>query len=124
MSKQFFTEDDIEDLVKTGVLTLEITADTVLTDLAYEKARRLGMRLLQAGADTPPAAPVRPYLSQKVSSTTTLPVRETQAAVSMSGESDLADRIKKAVIAKMGNQVDPALLDVIIQRVLRSTGMK
>ena len=72
MPKQFFTEHDIEDLVKSGVLTLDMTADTVLTDLAYEKARRLGMRLVQPGADTPPGAPIRPYLSQKpVSPTTT-----------------------------------------------------
>jgi hypothetical protein len=123
MPKQFFTEHDIEDLVKSGVLTLDMTTDTVLTDLAYEKARRLGMRLVQPGADTPPGAPIRPYLSQKPVSPTT-PTFSAQPTVSASSEGDLAERIKKAVTAKMGNQVDPALLDVIIQRVLKSTGMK
>jgi hypothetical protein len=39
-------------------------------------------------------------------------------------EGDLQTRIHAAVIARMGNQVDPELLDVIIQRVLKSTGVK
>ena len=37
---------------------------------------------------------------------------------------DLAQRIHNAVVARLGNQVDPALLDTIIQRVLTSTGVK
>jgi hypothetical protein len=38
--------------------------------------------------------------------------------------SDLQQRIRSAVIARLGNQVDAKLLDVIIQRVLAQTGMK
>lgn len=123
MPKQFFTEDDIEDMVKSGVMTLEVNDQVILTDLAYEKANRLGLRLMRAGADNPPSAPVRPYISQKaVPSSTYTSTPPSPASSSIDG--DLAGRIKKAVIAKMGNQVDPALLDVIIARVLRSTGMK
>jgi hypothetical protein len=33
-------------------------------------------------------------------------------------------RIRAAVLAQLGSQVDPALLDGIIQRVLKSTGVK
>ena len=33
-------------------------------------------------------------------------------------------RIREAVMARLGNQVDPALLDIIIKRVLKSTGVK
>src|SRR5512133_207146 len=64
MPKEFYTERDIEDMVKRGVLSLEINDGVVLTDLAYEKANRLGMRLVRDKPDNPPAAPVRPYLSQ------------------------------------------------------------
>ncbi len=64
MPKEFFTEKDIEDLVRRGVTSLEVTENVVLTELAYEKANRLGFRLVHPGADTPPSAPVRPYLSQ------------------------------------------------------------
>jgi hypothetical protein len=45
-------------------------------------------------------------------------------APSVPAEADLTQRIRTAVLAQLGNQVDPALLDVIIQRVLKSTGVK
>ena len=39
-------------------------------------------------------------------------------------ERDLQGRIRQAVIARLGAQVDDKLLDVIIKRVLASTGVK
>jgi hypothetical protein len=71
---------------------------------------------------------MRPYLSEKAaarpaaapaSAAASLPAPTAPAA-----QSDLPGRIRSAVIAKLGDQVDPALLDVIIQRVLKSTGVK
>ena len=130
MPKEFYTEKDIEDLVKRGVMSLDVTDDVVLTELAYEKANRLGMRLNRQTADTPPAAPMRPYLSEKaVVRAASAPAAAVQPAslpapAVQAVQSDLPGRIRSAVIAKLGNQVDPALLDVIIQRVLRSTGVK
>ena len=46
-------------------MSLALNDHIVLTDLAYEKARQLGMSLVSQHATTPPAAPVRPYLSQE-----------------------------------------------------------
>jgi hypothetical protein len=114
MPKKFYSEDDIEDLVKRGIHSLVVDEQVVLTDLAYEKARQIGLQLVGAGAENPPAAPVRPYVSQPQSA---------RGATSAPG-SDLHQRIRQAVIAKMGSQVDPALLDAIISRVLKSTGLK
>jgi len=37
MPKEFYTEKDIEDLVKRGVLSLDVSDNCTLTDLAYEK---------------------------------------------------------------------------------------
>ncbi len=121
MPKEFYTERDIEDMFRRGVLLLNITENVVLTELAYEKANRLGMQLVRNQSDIPPSAPIRPYISQKagplvMASVGGVPVRET--------EKDLSARIRSAVVARMGNEVDPALLDVIIERVLKSTGMK
>ncbi|MBE0685249.1 MAG: hypothetical protein IH585_04540 [Anaerolineaceae bacterium] len=45
-------------------MSLVLNDHIVLTDLAYEKARLLGMSLVSEHATIPPAAPVRPYLSQ------------------------------------------------------------
>ena len=66
MSKIIFTDHDIEDLVRQGIMTLTLGEDMVLTDLAYEKAGRLGISLVYSGAENPPSAPVRPYLSPKI----------------------------------------------------------
>jgi hypothetical protein len=121
MAKKFYTEKDIEDLVRGGVMSLAVGDDVVLTELAYEKASRLGMRLVRNQPDNPPSAPVRPYLAQK-----SAPQKPVPCACPPAGETgpDLAKRIREAVLSRMGNQVDPALLDVIIERVLKSTGVK
>ena len=60
MPKQFYTEHDIEDMARKGIKSLQVTDDVVLTELAYEKAKRLDFQLVSNRADNPPAAPVRP----------------------------------------------------------------
>ncbi len=125
MQKEFFTEKDIEDLVKRGVMTLEVSDQVVLTDLAYEKARRLGVKLIQQNPDNPPGAPVRPYLSQKVVQAGGAPTpAPSSPPEARPDQIELQERIRSAVNARLGAQVDPRLLDVIIQRVLKSTGVK
>jgi hypothetical protein len=39
-------------------------------------------------------------------------------------ESDIENRIRSAVIARLGNQVDAKLLDTIIHRVVKGVGLK
>ncbi len=124
MPKEFYTEKDIEDLVKRGVMSLDVNDNTVLTDLAYEKANRLGMKLIRSKADNPPGAPVRPYISENAAPRYTASAASTMAAPAPAAASDLTERIRSAVIAKLGTQVDPAMLDVIIARVIKSTGLK
>lgn len=124
MPKIFYTEKDIEDLVRQGILSLEVNDNVVLTDLAYEKANRLGMKLVRDKPECPPAAPIRPYLSQATPkpavSGSVLPPQPAPAT----SVPDLQERIRTAVVARLGNQVDPHLLDTIIKRVLASTGVK
>lgn len=129
MPKTFYTEKDIEDLAKRGVMSLEVNDNVALTDLAYEKAQRLGVKLVQEKPDNPPAAPVRPYISQPsapsaAGSRAGAQPQAAPPAAAHSAESDLQQRIHSAVAARLGSQVDPTLLDVIIQRVLKSTGVK
>jgi hypothetical protein len=139
MPKQIYTEKDIEDLVQRGIQSLQVTDEVVLTELAYEKARRLGLQLVTNLPDTPPAAPVRPYLSENkpvqakpaensVSQTLSQPALTPALREAPQGErektSDIEQRIRSAVIAKLGNQVDAKLLDNIIHRVVKSTGLK
>lgn len=128
MSKKFYTDKDIEELFHSGVKSLRVDDDVVLTDLAFEKARTLGL----LADDSPPAAPVRPYLSDvkprhsagrvdSISSVSSLtpdpsPLRERGV--------ELEKRIREKVTAKLGNQIDAQLLDAIIKRTLKVTGMK
>ena len=128
VAKKFYTEKDIEDLFSGGVKLLKLSDNIQLTEMAYEKAQRLGLQLLTDRPDNPPSAPVRPYLSGQtvhsaptmaaVAPSTSHPVPEGPKAAA------LEQRIRAAVAAKMGTQVDAKLLDLIIARVLKSTGMK
>ena len=126
MPKTFYTEKDIEELVKSGTKSLQVNDDISLTDLAYEKAKRLGLQLLFDDVDLPPIAPIRPYLSNGSPhpSTPVKPKVDSAAPVVAQPRTDVAQRIRSAVLARLGNQVDTKLLDSIIQRVVKATGVE
>ena len=140
MPKEFYTEKDIEDLFRSGIRSLRVTEDVVLTELAYEKARQLDVQLITDRADNPPAAPVRPYISEPQARrpVSTIgpavpaaepparsdPSAESRQTPAARHESDVEHRIRSAVIARLGNQVDAKLLDNIIHRVVKSVGLK
>jgi len=136
MAKTFYTDKDIEELQRKGVKSLRVTDDVALTDLAYEKAQRLGIQIVADVDVPPPAAPVRLYLSDKKPTLTQPKVdsvskesASSQAALTPTlsqgeRESSIEQRIRSAVLAKLGNQVDANLLDNIIHRVVKATGLK
>ncbi|HLO18720.1 MAG TPA: hypothetical protein VK206_28065 [Anaerolineales bacterium] len=132
MPKEFYTEKDIEDLFRRGIKSLQLTENVVLTELAYEKANRLGLQLISDRADNPPAAPVRPYLSEvgtpRTSNQPTVvpapPALVTQPKPTQPNTTDIEQRIRSAVIARLGNQVDAKLLDNVIHRVVKGVGLK
>ena len=127
MPKTFYTERDIEDLVRQGVKSLIVDDDVALTDLANEKARRLGLELLREN-DNPPAAPVRPYIakgkSPSAGSAPKLEVPPSGPAPAGAAKPDLQQRVYQAALARLGNSVDPKLLETIVQRVLKSINTK
>jgi hypothetical protein len=92
MAKTFYTERDVQDLVARGVTSLEVNDDVVLTDLARDEALKHGLRLVPARA----AATAAPD--------------ETEA---------LIHRVKAAVLARLDNQVDSAVLDSVVSRVVK-----
>ena len=119
MAKEFYTERDIEDMVQRGERSLVVNNDVVLTDLAYEKAKRLGVELLQPN-DTPPAAPIRPYINK------TAPKQKPSAPQLQTSSKIDAIRVnvKSAVRARMGSQVSDELIDRIIDRVAIELGLE
>jgi hypothetical protein len=118
MPKVFYTERDIEDLARQGVTSLTVTDDTVITELAREKARRLGISLVGEHDSRPSSAPARPYISE-VGSPASAP-----AAKSPPAASELEARVFAAVKAKLGDQVDENLLRTIVRRVIKQIDTK
>lgn len=116
MPKIFYTERDIDDLKARGVTSLDVTDDIVLTDLAVERAMKHEIKLNRVQHSSPTAS-----YSPSVNIYAAYP-RESKPA-SVDGE--LKERIRSAVLARLDGQVDAALLDAIITRVLSGmAGMK
>ena len=91
MTKTFFTERDIADLAMRGVTSLEINDDVVLTDLARDEALKRGVKLTRPQAAQPEDA----------------------------AQAELVHRVKAAVIARLGSDVDAAVLDAAINRAIK-----
>ena len=131
MPKTFYTERDIEDLYNSGVKSLVVDDTVVVTDLGREKAMKLGFELIRE-FDQPQDAPIRPYITEKRSPSAAPPasgIPSTAGSLkapkaSPPAKPDLETRVFEAVSAKLGGSVDPQLLRVIIQRVIRNLGKK
>lgn len=98
MPKTFYTHTDIQDLVASGVTVLQVTDDVVLTMVAKETARKLGLQLMYDSPDAE-AAPYR-------------------APVRMPREEPLEARVKSAVLTNLGPDAEADLVATIVKRVL------
>ncbi len=133
MPKTFYTERDIVDLYNSGVKSLVVDDDVVVTDLGREQALKLGFELIRE-FDQPQDAPIRPYITDKRSPSAAPPARMIAPASAQMkaprpappapAKPDLETRVFEAVTAKLGGSVDPQLLRVIIQRVISNLGEK
>jgi hypothetical protein len=132
MTKTFITERDIEDMSRLGTLELALDDSIVLTDLAFEKANRLGFKLVKSNIQ-PPASPIRPYLSQPPTGQAVFPTtplnttNDKPCGACMRPEpldrNDLKGRVIEAVTARLGGRVDPSLLATIVERVFSDLGV-
>lgn len=114
MPKIFYTERDIDDLKARGVTSIDLTDNVVMTDLALERAMRYEMKVNRVEHSAPKAT-----YSPSVNTHAAYP-RETPRE--SASDVELKQKIKSAVLAKLDGQVDGALLDAVIARVL--AGMK
>jgi len=109
MPKIFYTERDIDDLKARGVTSLDVTDNIVLTDLAVERAMRHEIKLNRVQHSAPTAS-----YSPSVNTYAAYP----RVTYSASVDSELKERIKAAVLARLDGHVDAVLLDAVITRVL------
>lgn len=110
MSKTFYTERDIDDLIARGVTSIEVNDNVVLTDLALERAMKLGIKIHRREFPAPQAT-----YSPSVNTYAAYPREAPRPSVS---DVELKQKIKSAVLARLNGHVDEALLDAVIARVL------
>lgn len=115
MAKIFYTERDIDDMKARGATSIDVTDNVVMTDLALERAMRYEMKINRVENSPPPKATYSPSVNTHAAYQRETPPQSTSDA-------ELKQRIKSAVLAKLDGQVDGALLDAVITRVLN--GMK
>jgi hypothetical protein len=108
MAKIFYTERDIDDLKARGVDSIEVTDNVVMTDLAVERAMKHGIKIQRREQSSPQAT-----FSPSVNA-----VYPREAPRENVSDLELKQKIKSAVLARLNGQVNEALLDAVIARVL------
>jgi len=108
MAKIFYTERDIDDLKARGADSLEVNDNVVLTDLAVERAMKHGIRI-QRREQSSPQATFSPSVNAAY---------PREALRENTADLELKQKIKSAVLARLNGQVDEALLEAVITRVL------
>lgn len=108
MAKIFYTERDIDDLKARGVDSIEVSDNVVLTDLAVERAMKHRIKI-RRHAQSAPQATFSPSVNAAY---------PREAARESAADLELKQKIKSAVLARLNGQVDEALLDAVITRVL------
>jgi len=103
MAKTIYTERDVQDLARRGVKEIVVTEDVYLTDIARERAEKLGITLR---ATTAPSAPF-----------SVVP-----ASAPRENVEQVVSQVKADVIAKLGPGVDAALIERIVRRVVGQLG--
>ncbi|MBI5652593.1 MAG: hypothetical protein HZC40_19425 [Chloroflexi bacterium] len=99
MPKTIYTERDVEDLARRGAKEIALTEDVYLTDVARERAEKLGIALRASSVSSASPAPALPAAPR--------------------GDVDqIVNQVKADVIAKLGANVDAALIDRIVRRVV------
>ena len=114
MPKIFYTERDIDDLKARGVTSIDVTDNVVMTELALERAMRYEMKINRIEGSAPKAT-----YSPSVN---TYAAYQREVPRESASDAELKQKIKSMVLAKLDGQVDGALLDAVITRVLN--GMK
>ncbi|HUG33699.1 MAG TPA: hypothetical protein VMJ90_02930 [Anaerolineales bacterium] len=110
MAKIFYTERDIDEMKARGVTSLDLSDNVVFTELALERAMKYDMKINRSNSGSAPKA----TLSSSVNLVAAYPRSESTS------DSELKQKIKSAVLAKLDGQVDAAVLDAVIARVVSS----
>lgn len=119
------TSTDIDDILAAHPATLIVHPEVTITDVARDRLRNAGVRIIPFNGDKPV---VQGPISHNM---TAQPPSAMLAAQARAGRTETAPQnsrneqndetfnaVKKAVMAKLGGQVDVSLVDAVLKRVL------
>ena len=115
---EFYTELDIIDLARAGQRELRLGPADRMTDLARERAQKEGIALL--GAYEIPEQAARQAAAARYAPAPEQTPADSQPPVEANAT---RRRVRRAVVDKLGGQVDPELLNRILDRVLDQLGI-
>jgi hypothetical protein len=125
MAKTFITERDVDDLKARGITSIDVTDNVVMTDLAIERAFKHGIKVVRAEHSPAPTASFSPSVNtlnykviDRTPSAGAMPIQSKPSA----SDAEIIAKVKAAVLAKLDGQVDEALLDAVITKIV--TAMK
>lgn len=113
MPRTIYTERDLEDLARRGVKEIAVNDEVYLTDVARERAEKLGIALKAGGATGTTSAPSG---SAGAAAGTAAPAA--RAAVSAQDAEAVIAHVKADVLARLGPSVDAVIIDRIVRRVV------
>ncbi len=99
MAKTIYTERDIEDLARRGAKEIAITDEIYLTDMARERAEKLGITL-------------------RVGTSAVHASSAADGSVPPQDAEQIVNQVKADVIGKLGSDVDVAVIERIVRRVV------
>ena len=111
MPKTFITERDIDDMKARGITSVDLNDNVVMTDLALERAMRHEIKVNRAQQSSLPKATYSPSVNLLAA----YPREGTRAS---SSDMEMVTKVKAAVLARLDGQVDSALLDAVITKIV------
>lgn len=120
MKGEFYTERDIVDFVRSGKRELYLSDEDRMTDLARDRAAKDGLKIV--GPYKVPEQAAREAAATRYLATKPEEAAHGQVRSQPGEREELRHRVRKAVLAKLGDSLDRALLDNIIDRVLNQLG--
>jgi hypothetical protein len=113
MSRTIYTERDIEDLARRGIKEIQVNETIYITDIAREKMEVLGIKAK--------AVPLKAASTARAESSAGVPAAVPLlpgGSLSEAERQQVIEKVRTGVIARLGPNVDQALLETIVKRVV------
>lgn len=125
MRGEFYTERDIVDLVRRGERQLRMREGDRMTDLARERARKDGVEILGPYEVPEQAAREASSTRYAVRGQGSAPPVKPDAAGGRTPvkREQIREKVQRSVKARLGEGVDEALINRVIERVMDQVGL-